>query len=172
MLHLSPHDPAFVQDPYPAYDAARARGPVIYWQDYGMYAAFDHATVHALLRDKRLGRAVPGRGAPAPHLADFDAVEKHSLLELEPPEHTRLRRLILHAFTSRRIAALEGDIHEICIDLIRAMPSGAFDLIPTYCQQVPVRVICPTAWRSGGDGTGPAALVCGHGGHVSGGAHP
>ncbi len=141
MLHLSPHDPAFVQDPYPAYDAARARGPVIYWQDYGMYAAFDHATVHALLRDKRLGRAVPGRGAPAPHLADFDAVEKHSLLELEPPEHTRLRRLILHAFTSRRIAALEGDIHEICIDLIRAMPSGAFDLIPTYCQQVPVRVI-------------------------------
>ena len=49
MLQLSPHDPAFVQDPYPAYDAARARGPVLWWQDYGMHAAFDHATVHALI---------------------------------------------------------------------------------------------------------------------------
>ena len=141
MLQLSPHDPAFVQDPYPAYDAARARGPVLWWEEYGMYAAFDHATVHALLRDRRLGRAVPGRGAPQPHLADFDAVERHSLLELEPPAHTRLRRLVLHAFTSRRIAALEADIREICASLLGALPDGPVDLIPAYCQQVPVRVI-------------------------------
>ncbi|MEO0744848.1 MAG: cytochrome P450 [Pseudomonadota bacterium] len=141
MLQLSPHDPAFVQDPYPAYDAARARGPVLWWQDYGMHAAFDHATVHALLRDRRLGRAVPGRGAPQPHLADFDAVERHSLLELEPPAHTRLRRLVLHAFTSRRIAALDADIREICATLLGALPDGPVDLIPAYCQQVPVRVI-------------------------------
>ncbi|MEO1365424.1 MAG: cytochrome P450, partial [Pseudomonadota bacterium] len=126
MLQLSPHDPAFVQDPYPAYDAARARGPVLWWQDYGMHAAFDHATVHALLRDRRLGRAVPGRGAPQPHLADFDAVERHSLLELEPPAHTRLRRLVLHAFTSRRIAALDGDIREICATLLGALPDTPF----------------------------------------------
>ncbi|MEL7262028.1 MAG: cytochrome P450 [Pseudomonadota bacterium] len=141
MLQLSPHDPAFVQDPYPAYDDARARGPVLWWEAYGMHAAFDHATVHALLRDRRLGRAVPGRGAPAPHLADFDALERHSLLELEPPAHTRLRRLVLHAFTSRRIAGLAGDIGEICADLLGTLPAGPVDLIPAYCQQVPVRVI-------------------------------
>ncbi|MEL7126926.1 MAG: cytochrome P450, partial [Pseudomonadota bacterium] len=141
MLQLSPHDPAFVQDPYPAYDDARARGPVLWWEAYGMYAAFDHATVHALLRDRRLGRAVPGRGAPAPHLADFDALERHSLLELEPPAHTRLRRLVLHAFTSRRITGLAGDISEICADLLGSLPAGPVDLIPAYCQQVPVRVI-------------------------------
>ncbi|APX11215.1 cytochrome P450 [Tateyamaria omphalii] len=141
MLIQSPHDPAFVQDPYPFYDRARDEGPVHYWQDYGMHAAFDHATVHALLRDKQLGRAVPGRGAAAPHLADFDAVERYSLLELEPPEHTRLRRLVLHAFTSRRIAGLEGDIRDICAELIAGLPEGPFDLIPTYCQLVPVRVI-------------------------------
>ncbi|WP_299693396.1 cytochrome P450 [uncultured Tateyamaria sp.] len=143
MLQLSPHDPDFVQNPYPAYDAARARGPLLWWEEYGMHAAFDHATVHALLRDRRLGRAVPGRDAASvpDHLTAFDAVEQHSLLELEPPGHTRLRRLILHAFTSRRIAALEGDIHDICADLIGALPRDPFDLIPAYCQQVPVRVI-------------------------------
>ncbi|MEX0367166.1 MAG: cytochrome P450 [Ruegeria sp.] len=141
MLIQSPHDPAFVQDPYAVYDRVRAEAPVVFWQDYGMHAAFDHATVHALLRDKRLGRAVPNRGPAAPHLADFDALERYSLLELEPPEHTRLRRLVLHAFTSRRVAGLAADIRAICADLLEALPEGSFDLIPTYCQLVPVRVI-------------------------------
>lgn len=141
MLTLSPHDPAFVQNPYSAYDAARARGPILWWEAYGMHAAFDHASVHALLRDRRLGRAVPGRGAAPAHLAAFDAVERHSLLELEPPAHTRLRRLVLHAFTSRRIAALDADIRAICAALLADLPDTPFDLIPAYCQQVPVRVI-------------------------------
>ncbi|WP_299657578.1 cytochrome P450 [uncultured Tateyamaria sp.] len=141
MLIQSPHAPDFVQDPYAFYDRARAEGPVLYWQDYGMHAAFDHATVHALLRDRRLGRAVPRRGAAPAHLAAFDAVERYSLLELEPPEHTRLRRLVLHAFTSRRIAGLEGDIRSICSEVLAGLPEGPFDLIPTYCQLVPVRVI-------------------------------
>lgn len=143
MLIQSPHDPDFVQNPYPLYDRARQTGPVVFWQDYGMLAAFDHATVHALLRDKRLGRAVPdAQRQPVPdHLVAFHALERHSLLELEPPEHTRLRRLVLHAFTSRRIAGLATDIRAICADLLAALPASEFDLIPAYCQQVPVRVI-------------------------------
>ncbi|MEL6807988.1 MAG: cytochrome P450 [Pseudomonadota bacterium] len=143
MLTQSPHDPSFIQTPYPFYDQARAAGPVVFWKDYGMLAAFDHATVHALLRDKRLGRAVPDmRKTPvAEHLSAFHAVERHSLLELEPPAHTRLRRLVLHAFTSRRIAGLGPDIHAICADLLARMPRDRCDLIPTYCQLVPVRVI-------------------------------
>lgn len=143
MLIQSPHAPDFIQDPYSVYDRARAEGPVVFWQDYGMLAAFDHATVHRLLRDKRLGRAVPdAKRRPVPHhLTAFDAVERHSLLELEAPEHTRLRRLVLHAFTSRRIAGLTGDIDAICADLLGDLPAGEVDLIPAYCQHVPVRVI-------------------------------
>ena len=49
-LNLSPLDPDFVQNPYAAYTRARAQGPVLFWQDYGMMAAFDAATVQALLR--------------------------------------------------------------------------------------------------------------------------
>ncbi|MEM9552392.1 MAG: cytochrome P450, partial [Pseudomonadota bacterium] len=41
-LHQSPKDPAFVQDPYPFYHRARTTGSLVWWEDYGMYAAFGH----------------------------------------------------------------------------------------------------------------------------------
>ena len=142
-LSKSPTDPAFVQDPYAFYDHARTQGPVVFWKDYGMLAAFDHATVHALLRDRRMGREVPlDQRKPVPdHLQAFDAVEKHSMLEKEGDGHRRLRGLVLRAFTSRRIAALHDDIVEICAELIADFPDASFDLIPAFCTQVPVRVI-------------------------------
>jgi unspecific monooxygenase len=109
-----------------------------------MPAAFDAATVQALLRDRRLGRAVPDaqRSATPAHLIPFQAVEQHSMLELEPPDHTRLRGLVLRAFTSRRIKALAPDIHEITAALLADFPRGVdFDLIPAFCTQLPVRII-------------------------------
>ena len=143
ILDQSPLDPSFVQDPYALYRAVLAGDPVRFWSDYGMMAVFDHATVQALLRDRRLGRALPSdqsRSTPE-HLRAFDAIERCSMLDMEPPQHTRLRGLVLRAFTSRRIAALETDIREICADLIATMPTGQFDLIPTFCTSVPVRIV-------------------------------
>ena len=142
-LNQSPTDPAFVQDPYAFYTKARRDTPVAYWKDYGMLAAFDHATVHALLRDKRLGREVPADlRKPVPdHLQAFDAVEQYSMLEKEGHTHSRLRGLVLRAFTSHRIANLNNDVVEICNVLIAKFPKGEFDLIPAYCTQLPVRVI-------------------------------
>ncbi len=142
-MSQSPFDPAFVQDPYPFYDRARAAGPVVFWEDYGMLAAFDAATVQALLRDRRLGRQTPeDQRRPVPeHLAPFDAIERHSMLELEPPTHTRLRGLVLRAFTSRRIRALAPDISDITRKLLDTLPEGPVDLIPHFCTQLPVRVI-------------------------------
>ena len=123
-LEQSPHDPAFIQNPYPFYDRARAMGPVVYWEDYGMPCAFDAATVNALLRDRRLGRAAPDdQRKPVPdHLAPFHAVERHSMLELEPPSHTRLRGLVLRAFTSRRIRSLTPDIEVVTAELLAKLP--------------------------------------------------
>ena len=143
-VQQSPHDPTFVQKPYPFYDRARAAGPIAYWEVDAMPCAFDAATVHALLRDRRLGRAVPEdqRQPVPPHLAQFQAVEQHSMLELEPPDHTRLRGLVLRAFTSRQIKALAPDIERITNALLDALPSEApFDLIPLFCTQLPVRII-------------------------------
>jgi cytochrome P450 len=142
-LNQSPSDPAFIQNPYAFYAKARRDTPVAYWEDYGMLAVFDHSTVHALLRDKRLGREVPADlRKPVPdHLQAFDVIEQHSMLEKEGDTHRRLRGLVLRAFTSRRIAALNDDIVEICADLIATFPKGDFDLISAYCTQLPVRVI-------------------------------
>ncbi|HMO09565.1 MAG TPA: cytochrome P450 [Paracoccaceae bacterium] len=142
-LSQSPTDPAFVQDPYAFYDRARAAGPFFRWQDYGLTATGSAAAVGAILRDRRFGREIPPahRRPVPPHLEPFFAVEAHSMLELEPPRHTRLRNLVLRAFTSRRIAALEPEIAGLCHDLIDTLPLGDFDLLPTFAQRLPVIVI-------------------------------
>lgn len=145
MQHLaqSPTDPAFVQDPYPFYDRGRAAGPLFFWQDYGLVCAAGHAEVNALLRDRRFGREPPAGFAPQvpAHLAPFYAVEAHSMLELEPPRHTRLRGLVLRASTSRRIAALGPEIEALSHELIDALPEGGADLLPAFAQKLPVIII-------------------------------
>lgn len=140
----SPVDPDFVQNPYAFYARAREQGAITYWEDYGMPAAFSHSAVHMLLRDRRFGREKPPELAePGPaHLAPWLAVEAHSMLELEPPRHTRLRKLVLRAFTSRAITALEEDLKALCHQLIDAFPDGDFDLLEAYCTQIPVITIC------------------------------
>lgn len=143
VLSQSPTDPAFVQNPYPFYDLARKAGPFFTWSDYGLVCTASAAATGAILRDRRLGREIPpGSRAPVPpHLAPFYAVEAHSMLELEPPRHTRLRSLVLRAFTSRRIAALAPEIAALCHELIDALPQGEFDLLPGFAQRLPVIVI-------------------------------
>ncbi|MEL7114394.1 MAG: cytochrome P450 [Pseudomonadota bacterium] len=141
-LTQSPTDPDFVQDPYPFYARARALGPLFYWADYAMPATTTFAATRAILRDRRFGRAPLVVEDPPAHLAPFHAVEQHSLLQLEPPDHTRLRGLILRAFTSRRITALVPEIEAMCHARIDAFPDGPFDLLPAYATPIPVAVIC------------------------------
>lgn len=140
----SPTDPGFVQNPYPFYDAARTNGDLVFWREYDMVAAVSHSAVQSLLRDRRFGREVPAemtRPGPA-HLAPWLTVEAHSLLEAEPPRHTRLRALVMRAFTSRAITALQPQIEALCHRLIDGFPTEPFDLLHSYCTQVPVIAIC------------------------------
>ena len=143
-IQQSPTDPAFVQDPYAFYHRARALGPLVFWADYGMPAALSAALVNTILRDRRFGREEPAElRQPIPAaVAPFYAVEAHSMLELEPPRHTRLRSLVLRAFTSRRIAALAPEIAALAAELAAALPEGeAFDLLERFCTPIPVRII-------------------------------
>src|ERR1700710_589248 len=105
-LRLDPRDPAFFANPYVAYAQWHEAPGLLFWEDYGFWCIYGHGLVSAVLRDRRFGRQIlhvapreqlgwPERPA---HLADFDALERHSLLELEPPEHTRLRALVNRAF--------------------------------------------------------------------------
>jgi len=143
-IRQSPTDPAFVQNPYPFYDRARTLGPIVHWDEIGMPCALSQAAVSAILRDRRFGREIPAdQQKPVPaHLAPFYAIEAHSMLELEPPRHTALRKRVLRAFTSRRIAALEPEIAALSHDLIDRFPPGSFDLLEHFAQTIPVVVIC------------------------------
>ncbi len=142
-LSQSPTDPAFVQDPYPFYETARAAGPFFRWAEYDLVCTGNAAAVNAIFRDRRFGREAPPERAPVipPHLAPFYAVEAHSMLELEPPRHTRLRGLVLRAFTSRRIAGLAPEIAALSHQLIDAFPEGEFDLLRHFGQKLPVIII-------------------------------
>ncbi len=140
-LSQSPRDPAFVQNPYPFYEKMRSAGPLVHWQDYDVICATDYATIDTMLRDRRFGRAPIAPIHVPPHLKPFYAVEAHSMLELEPPDHTRLRGAVLRAFTNRRIKALRPEIEALCDELIDAFPNEPFDLLETYGRPLPARII-------------------------------
>ncbi|REJ83198.1 MAG: cytochrome P450 [Acidobacteria bacterium] len=141
-LHLDPHDPAFVQDPHAAYRRLHAECPSVFWVELDRWCFFGHREVDSMLRSRRLGRSlegVPGVAARPPLLD----VDRHSLLELEPPTHTRLRRLVQGAFVARSIEALRPRIEALChqlIDELEANGSSA-DLLPAWATPIPVVVI-------------------------------
>lgn len=147
MLDALPHvaqnplDAGFVQDPYATYDQWRKLGPLVHWHEYNMPCAISYAAANAILRDRRFGRVPLAPVQPPQHLTPFYEIEAHSMLELEPPRHTRLRNLVLRAFTSRRIAGLEPEIAALCDQLIAALREGPFDLIKDYAQPLPVIII-------------------------------
>jgi cytochrome P450 len=149
-VSLDPGDPAFFDDPYPAYRAIGAVAPAFFWEQYGFWCFGRHAQVAALLRDRRFGRQILhvatrqqlGWSEPPPHLLPFLDVERHSLLELEPPEHTRLRNLINRAFVSRQVERLAPRIGELANEMIdRFEAGGGVDLLEHFAAQIPVVVI-------------------------------
>jgi cytochrome P450 len=149
-VRLDPRDPGFFSDPYPAYHAIRAAAPAFVWEDYGFWCFAAHADVSALLRDRRFGRQVLhvmsrealGWPAPKPHLEPFDALERHSILELEPPEHTRLRGLVNRAFVTRQIERLAPRVAALAHERIDAFDTrGSVDLIADFATPIPVGVI-------------------------------
>ena len=141
--HLSqdPTDHAFVQDPYPFYARARAAGDLVFWEEYALPCAVSHTAVNAILRDRAFGREGLRPQFVPDHLAPFYDIEAHSMLELDPPRHTRLRGLVTRAFSSGRIAALEPVIRSTADRLLADLPEGPFDLLEAFARPLPVAVI-------------------------------
>ena len=143
-LSQSPTDPGFVQNPYPFYDRARALGPLVRWQEYGLPVATRLAAMNALLKDRRLGRERPtGQRCPMPaHMAGFAALQADSMLELEPPRQRHLRAAVQAALTPAMVAAQAPVIETLAGALVDAFPAhGPFDLVTAYTEVLPARVI-------------------------------
>ena len=111
-IQFDVHDPAFLQDPYPTYDRLRAESPIFYDEESEMWFCSRFEDVDFFLRDRRLGRAIDPALLPAdkaPAEADespFARLGANSMFDMEPPDHTRLRRLVHKVFTPRRVYRL------------------------------------------------------------------
>jgi unspecific monooxygenase len=146
-VRIDPREPAFVQDPYAAYAFLHENAPSFFWEDYGFWCFAGYEDVNRLLRDRRFGRhnrwGPPGiTDERRAHLADFDKAEVASLLELEPPAHTRLRALVNRAFVSRQVERLRPRIAALANELIdRVEADGSADMLPALATPVPITVI-------------------------------
>ncbi|MGW5213022.1 cytochrome P450 [Streptomyces sp. NPDC004051] len=149
-LVFDPWDPAFVADPYAGYAELRERGRVHWFEPTNQWLVPHHADVSALLRDRRLGRTYQhrftheefGRTAPPPEQEPFHTLNDHGMLDLEPPDHTRIRRLVSKAFTPRTVERLKPYVEGLAGDLVAALvDAGGGDLLTDVAEPLPVAVI-------------------------------
>ncbi len=134
-----------VADPYPAFARARAEAPVQWHEGLQLWLAFTHAEANAVLRDRRLGRIWRDK-EPAERFTSFNLIHRNAILEMEPPHHTRLRRLISTAFARGHVERLRPWVEELAgrlVDELIERSGGAMpvDLLTGMAEQLPVDVI-------------------------------
>jgi cytochrome P450 len=132
--------PEVIADPYPYLAEERARHAVAWHEPSQMYLAFDHATVSAVQRDRRLGRIWKDR-EPADYLEPFNLLHRNQMMENEPPEHTRLRRPVAASFNRGHIERLRPRVRELAATLLAETDPAGFDVIGQYAEPLPVLVI-------------------------------
>jgi cytochrome P450 len=142
-------DPAYALDPFPHYETLRAKGP-LYDNGFAI-TTVSHAVTTAVLRSPDFGviggysgsvprwlllaQAVGGRGPLGP-------VEPPSMLAVDPPDHTRYRKLVSRAFTARAVAALRSRTEEIADELLTGLEGRRdIDLMTEYASLLPATVI-------------------------------
>ncbi|MER9628007.1 cytochrome P450 [Mesorhizobium sp. M0296] len=147
-LRLDPHEPAFFQNPYEAYAFLHGASNAFFWEEFGFWCFGGFDDVNRLLRDRRFGRQNPagipdsrGIGQDRTHLSAFDGIEANSMLELEPPVHTRLRTLVNRAFVSRQVERLRPRVEALANELIDRFEPGGVDLLPAFAAPLPITII-------------------------------
>ncbi|MGA8900137.1 cytochrome P450 [Bradyrhizobium sp.] len=143
---FNPLSPEFIRDPYPHYDLLRRVDPV-HVTPHGMYLASRHADVSNVLRDKRFGKDFVERSVRryGPKIMDEPIFRSmsHWMLQQDPPDHSRLRGLVVKAFTARRVDDMRPRIQQIVDETLdRIVPQGSMDLIEDFAFRLPVTIIC------------------------------
>jgi unspecific monooxygenase len=143
------YDPAFVADPYPTYARLRETGP--FFDDHWRVTFFArHADVTAMLRDRRFGRdirhvlapdEVDHRSYPV-HLTNWYRFIRGSFIDLEPPEHTRIRGAVKQPFARSRAEARRGEIERLANRLIdEVIDQGRMEVIADFATPIPIAVV-------------------------------
>ena len=149
-MGFAPWEVSFIANPYPVYAEMRGRAPVLYDDQTDHWLVSRYADVNALLRDRRFGRTYlhaatheeMGRPAEPEWHAPFWHLIRSGILDMEPPDHTRVRRLVAKAFTPRMVENLRGRIQGLMDGLVdRVLGAGEVDLIASVAEPLPVAVI-------------------------------
>lgn len=125
------------EDPYPLYEQVRARGPLSR-SALGTWLVPDHRLAGQILRDRRFGvRMVSGDRAP--QSIEFD----NSMLGMDPPDHSRLRKLTVHAVNPGQMESWRPRVERFCDELIDKVLAGParVNLMTAFAQQLPMYVI-------------------------------
>jgi cytochrome P450 len=143
---FNPLNPEFIRNPYPHYERMRSTDPV-HLTPLGVYVASRHAEVSLVVRDKRFGKDYVERTIRryGPKIMDEPVFRSmsHWMLQQDPPDHTRLRGLVVKAFTARRVEDMRPRIQQIVdATLDRIIPQGKMDLIEDFAFRLPVTIIC------------------------------
>jgi len=143
---FNPLSPDFIRDPYPHYVRMRTTDPV-HLTPLGVYVASRHAEVSLVVRDKRFGKDYVERTIRryGPKIMDEPVFRSmsHWMLQQDPPDHTRLRGLVVKAFTARRVEDMRPRIQQIVDETLdRIIPQGKMDLIEDFAFRLPVTIIC------------------------------
>jgi cytochrome P450 len=143
---FNPLSPEFIRDPYPYYARLRSTDPM-YLTPFGSYVASRHAEASLVLRDKRFGKDFVERSTRryGPKIMDEPVIRSmsHWMLQQDPPDHTRLRGLVVKAFTARRVEDMRPRIQHIVDETLdRVAPQGHMDLIEDFAFRLPVTIIC------------------------------
>jgi cytochrome P450 len=152
---FDPRDPAFLADPYPVFATLRAEGPVHRHEGLGVAVAVSHDACSEVLRTRSAGRLWRDK-EPASSFAAFNLLHQNSLLENEPPRHTRLRRLISAAFARGHTERLRPWVRSLSTSLVRSLAAaietdGSADLLAHVAAPLPVEVIAELLGVPGAD---------------------
>lgn len=143
---FNPLAPEFIQNPYPFYERLRTTDPM-HLTPFGSFLASRHAEASLVMRDKRFGKDFVERtkrryGPDIMNEPIFRSMS-HWMLQQDPPDHTRLRGLVVKAFTARRVEDMRPRIQEIVDQTIDAViERGQMDLIEDFAFRLPVTIIC------------------------------
>lgn len=134
-----------IADPYPAYDALRADSPVSGYADWPpgtvpgqdeplkAWALLSYEQVQAAAKDtRRFSSANFQQDTGAPTLM---------LVNQDDPEHAKLRRLVVLAFTPKRIRQLRPEVEQVVTELLDELPKGETDVVSTLCAHLPARLM-------------------------------
>lgn len=135
-------NPEVIKDPYPHLSELRRINKPFWHPELEVFLAATHRDANEVLRNKNLGRIYIDR-APDSEWSVFNWLHSDSILDSEPPKHTRLRGLVLKAFNRSRMEGMRSQIETIASGLLDEIErkGGEFDLIADYAEPLPVKVI-------------------------------